>query len=109
MKVLITILLSFISVISFAKPFDKIRLSGVSKSSNLEISYNSSNKKNVRAILSIVDEGDNVINSYIVVIKKGDNLISLKQGLNLPEGKYVVKINVQKKLLTTSFIIFERF
>lgn len=107
MKVLLTIFSFFILASAIAVPFDEIKVGSNAKTSSLEIKYNSTHKKNKKAVVSMVDEKGNSVNSFKIAIKKGSNIIPLVCANELNEGLYTINILVKKKTLSTKLMIFK--
>ena len=108
MKFLFTTIFSFfLFAFAIAMPYDEIKVGSNAKTSSLEIRFTSTHKKNREAAVSVLDEKGNIVNSFKVIINKGENIIPLATALGLKEGLYTVNILVKKKTLSTKLMIFE--
>ena len=108
MKFLLVSIFSFVFyAFAIAMPGDEIKIGSNSKSSSLEIRYNSTNKKLREATVSIINEDGVLVNTFKATIGKGQNTIDIKKALGLKEGLYTINILVNKKTLSTKLMIFE--
>lgn len=108
MKIVSTLIFSLIFLASaIATPLDDIKIGSNAKTSSLEIRFISTHKKNKEATVSIINEIGIIVNTYTVRVKKGENIIEIKNALGLKEGLYSINILVKTKILSTKLMIFE--
>ncbi len=98
----------FVFASAIAIPLDDIKVGTNAKNSSLEIRFTSTtNKKNIEATVSIINEKGNVVNSFKAIVNNGVNIIPLNNALSLKEGLYKVNILMKRKTLSTKLMIFE--
>lgn len=86
---------------------EKIRISSNSKTSSLELKFNSTHKKNLQAYVAIINAEGKQVSAFKCEIVKGLNVVSLHEALNLNEGIYTVEMTVQKRKSSTKFVLFK--
>ena len=110
MKIFATILISLLfytpTIAGITR--EKIRISSNAKTSTLEIKFNSTYKKNLRANVAIINAEGKQVSAFKWKIVKGLNVVSLQEALKLKEGIYTVQMTVKKRKSSTKLVLFNR-
>ena len=108
MKIFATILISllFYSATIAGITREKITISSNAKTSTLEIKFNSTYKKNLKANVAIINAEGEKVSAFKCEIVKGLYVVSLQEALKLKEGIYTVEMTVKKRKSSTKFVLF---
>lgn len=86
---------------------DKINIGSNSKTNNLEVRFNSTDKRVLTADVVILNAIGEKVSVFKCNIKQGMNAVSLQNALNLKEGVYTVSMTVKKRTSSTKFVLFK--
>ena len=109
MKILVFIfsIFLFVTAVNAGIVPARILVGSNAKTSTLEIRFNSTHKKNIKAVVYIFNAAGKEVNNFNCDIKQGINAVCLKDALSLKEGIYTVKLALKKKTFSTTFLLFK--
>ncbi len=86
---------------------DKITISPNSKTSQLEIKYQSKFRKKLTGKVVILNATGSAVETFNCDITNGLNTICMQNAMNLTEGIFTVHITVKNKTSSTKFVLFK--
>ena len=108
MKFILSLFFSviFVAAANAGNLVDRIKIGSNATTAELEIRYNSNNKKNLKANVLITDADGKEVSAFTCEIKKGSNSVCLLDALKLKEGIYTVKTYLKNMVSTAKILIF---